>query len=38
MSTGLYSTTPNAYITVPLRSMFGRGFLVFVVAGTREGN
>lgn len=34
MIAGLNSTTPNAYITAPLRSMFGRGFLVFVVAGT----
>lgn len=36
MSTGLNFTTPNAYITAPLRSMFGRGFLVFAVVGTHE--
>ena len=38
MSTGLDFTTPNTYITAPLRNMFGRGFLVFAVVGTHEGS
>lgn len=38
MSTGQNSTTTEAHITATLRSMFGEGFLVFVVAETHEGS